>query len=960
MEKFHPLVREWFESTYPSPTDVQSEAWNAISSGENILVTAPTGSGKTLSAFLWVINTLISADNDSYQTSVLYISPLKALNNDIQKNLTKPIEQISELFKKRGETNRDITIAVRSGDTSQNERQKIYRKPPDILITTPESLNIMLSSRKGRDVLTGIRTVILDEIHYLAPSKRGTHLMSAVERLVFLNGEFQRIALSATVKPIEKVMDFIAGYKLIPGVGYEKRVMRHINSTVSKSYDVSVQFFGDIESTARDNYIEQLSKVCASKIAEFSSTIIFANSRRMVEKMSRFINENYREEVAYAHHGSLSREIRLEVENRLKNGDLRAIVATSSLELGIDVGDVECVILIQSPAEISSALQRIGRSNHRVGENSLGLVFPTHGADILASVIVSQLIQTKEIEPLQIPENPLDVLAQIILSMCLVETLDVETIYNRVRCSYSYNSLSKNIFNTIIEMLSGRYSGARIKELTSKIDFDKITGMVSTKDGVRYNLFSSGGTIVDRGHYSLRLKTNNKKIGELDEEFVWERAVADTFSLGVQCWRINSITHNDVFVSPTESKPGIIPFWRAESQNRSFYISEKLGLLLKKLDEMIESEEDIGSFFMNEANLDSNAALTLARYVTLQKKHTEVNLPHRYNFVIEEFADSENATDNRQILLHTMWGGKVNRPFAYALTGFWENEFGYRPEIYADNDSILIHLPDDIEIEAVIKKITPFNFRDLVIKTLEQSGYFGALFRENAARSLLLPPRGFKNRQPLWLNRLRSKKLYEVVSEFENFPVLIESYRQALNDEFDLVSLGMLLEEVHNGTIKVSHCRTTSPSPFSTEIIWNRTNKYMYDDDTPQGSSSKTKHTLIEEIARNHEKVKIPKTVFDSLDKRLKRTGEGYSDFSSISELVEHIQDRLFLLEDEFTILISTSALDLNLEKHVIITHLSDSCVKSRINSCTVIVEIENYVILEAVNLIESQWEAIS
>ncbi|MFW6365950.1 MAG: Lhr family helicase, partial [Spirochaetota bacterium] len=619
---------------------------------------------------------------------------------------------------------------------------------------------------------------------------------------------------------------------------------------------------------------------------------------------------------------------------------------------GIDVGDVQCVLLVQSPGEVSSALQRIGRSNHRVGEVSRGIIFPTHGTDIVSSALVARLVREKDIEPVRIPENPLDVLAQVILSMTLTEAWNVDALFDAVRCVYSFNGLGRRLFDLVIEMLAGRYAGARIRELTPKVDFDRISGSVRARDGVRYRLFSSGGMIPDRGQYSLRLKKGNRKIGELDEEFVWERNTGDTFALGVQSWQIDSITHNDVFVVPTKKSPGIIPFWRAEARNRSFYVSERYLLFLKELERMMESGEAMTQYLTESCMLEADAAVAMEEFLARQRESTSSPLPHRHNLLVEEFADPDNASDNRQIILHTLWGGRVNRPLAFALSGYWQKEFGYSLEIFADNDNILVQLPHDTDLLAVLREIGKHNIHALLHHYLEQSGYFGAIFRENAARSLLLPPKGFKYRQPLWLNRLRARKLLETVSHFEDFPVTIETWRQVYMDEFDMDSLIMLLDELHDGRIAVSRCKTASPSPFASGIIWNRTNRYMYEDDTPRGGKgTRTSRSLIEEIARTAGKIEIPADIVMELDGRLKRTAQGYAQFSDSNELLEWITDRLCMPYDEFDILIDAAARDMSMERESLLAEIARQCVLFTKNGIDLAASAESFVRLLAAGL---------
>jgi ATP-dependent helicase Lhr and Lhr-like helicase len=592
LSMFHPLVRKWFSEKMGIPTDIQVKAWPQIQSGSNVLIISPTGSGKTLTAFLWAINQIISGALTGGQTRVLYVSPLKALNNDVRQNLLKPIDELGVYFREAGLDFPEINVLTRSGDTPETERRRMFKHPPEILITTPESLNILLSSVKSRSMLTGIAVVIMDEIHAVIDSKRGTHLITAIDRLVGLCGEFQRIALSATVKPVETVADFIGGYIMngnAASESYSKRDVSIISSGDIKQYKISVRFPEDARETMIDgSWWSALIRSFKEIIQNSKSTLFFANSRRLAEKVTRLINDGEEKEFAYSHHGSLSREIRLTVEQKLKNGSLKAIVATSSLELGIDIGSLDNVVLIQTPPAISSAIQRIGRSGHGVGDISKGIIFPVHGRDFIEAAIIARAIIDQDIESQTPVECPLDVLAQIIISMNGVESWDIDELYAFIKTSYPYRSLPRRQFDLVLEMLAGRYAGSNVRELKGRIFMDKIDNTVRAKDGALRLIYMSGGTIPDRGYFDLRVQDSRAKIGEIDEEFVWERSIGETFTLGAQAWRIQRITHNDVEVVPVGAKTGIFPFWNAEEQDRDFYFSEKISIFLETADAKID------------------------------------------------------------------------------------------------------------------------------------------------------------------------------------------------------------------------------------------------------------------------------------------------------------------------------------------------------------------------------------
>lgn len=902
---FHPLIRQWFIESKGAPTDIQSKAWPEIVRGRHVLVTAPTGSGKTLAAFLWAVNQLVTGAWSRGRTRVLYVSPLKALNNDIRRNLALPLEGLQSYFSKAGTEFPPLGLLTRSGDTPAEERRRMQRRPPEILITTPESLNLLLSSRSGRELLTGISTVILDEIHAVIGSKRGTHLITAVDRLVRLSGEFQRLALSATVKPLKVVADFVGG-SVLRGTGpdgyYEKRDVAVIQSLDHKRYGLEVRFPPDIrEQPAEASRWPVLAEAFREVIRTHRSTLLFANSRRTVEKVTRLINEGQGEDLAYAHHGSLSREIRLAVEQRLKHGELQAIVATSSLELGIDIGDLDLVVLIQTPPAISAAIQRIGRSGHRVGGLSQGLLYPTHGFDFLTAAVLARAVADQDIEAVRPVENPLDVLAQMILSLTGLETWDREELFVFIKTSYPYRQLSRRQFDLVLEMLAGRYAGTKLRELKPRLSLDELDKTVQAREGALRLLYLSGGTIPDRGYYDLRVADSRAKIGELDEEFVWERREGDTFALGAQVWRIRKVTSNDVEVLPAEVKPGIIPFWKAGDLDRDFHFSEKILLFL----EQFQARPEV-SFWKEELRrnyfLEERAAVELIGFLKRQQEATRAELPHRRHLLIEYLRDPQNMTDGRQVILHTLWGGKINRPFSLALQAAWAEKTGTRLEIFQDNNGLLFLLPERYGAGEVLALVTSENLERLLRRTLEQSGFFGAKFRENAGRALLLPRGDFKKRLPLWLNRLRSQALLEAVRPYRDFPILLETWRNCLQDEFDLDHLRQLLDEIRDGGIKISETATTLASPFADGLVYRQTSAHMYADDTPRSAqaSSLSGELLKEVLFSRRLRPRLARNLAAELEGKLQRTAPGYGPRSA-ADLLDWIKERILIPVSEWT-----------------------------------------------------------
>jgi ATP-dependent Lhr-like helicase len=901
---FHPLIRQWFSEKVGKPTDIQEKSWPEIAEGRHVLVTAPTGCGKTLAAFLWALNQLIIGAWPRGTVRVLYISPLKALNNDVQRNLLKPLRELREHFSKAGALFPDISVLTRSGDTPSEERRKMVRRPPEILITTPESLNLLLTSRSGRSMLTGIATVILDEIHAVVGTKRGTHLITGVDRLVPLSGEFQRIALSATVNPPERVAEFMAGFHKT-GKGkdshYEKRPVSIIQSRQAKAYEISVTFPPDArEKMVDDSWWPALIDGFKKIIVDHRSTLLFANSRRTTEKVTRMINEGEPSELAYAHHGSLSREIRLAVEEKLKRGELKAIVATNSLELGIDIGSLDRVVLIQTPRAVSSAVQRVGRSGHYVGETSRGTLFPTHGRDFVDAAVMARAILDQDIEEVRPIEAPLDILAQVILSMTAMERWDIDELYAFVKTSYPFRNLPRRHYDLVLEMLAGRYADTRLRELKARVSIDKIDNTIQAGSGAAYLIYTSGGTIPERGYFDLRLKDTRAKIGELDEEFVWERSIGETFTLGSQLWRIEKITHNDVEVVPARSAVGIFPFWKAEEQNGDFHLSERIGLFLERTDRRLDFpgfKEEL----MSAHAMDGAAADELLGFLKLQKESTGSSLPHRHHLLIEFVEEPVSRGEYKQVILHTFWGGRVNRPFALALQAAWEEKEHKPLQFISDDDAILLMLPHEVQSSDVLGLLSPDNVETYLRKKLEQTGFFGARFRENAERALLLPKSSFKRRMPLWLIRLRAKELLAAVLQYEDFPVLIETWRTCLEDEFDLEDLKTVLDEVREGRIQVSETVTRAASPFAAHLVWKQTNKYMYDDDTPLlAKESAVRPDLIKELLfSSHLRPKIPVGVMRVLDEKLKRTAPGYPPGSAL-ELLDWVKERLAVPEPEW------------------------------------------------------------
>ncbi len=915
---FHPLLAQWFTQAVGQPTEVQQKAWPEIAGGAHVLVSAPTGTGKTLAAFLWGIDRLITGGWPVGKVRILYVSPLKALNNDIQRNLLAPLAGLSDFFSRAGSGFPEIRVLTRSGDTPTSERRRMFAHPPEILITTPESLNLILSSPNGRLLLDGLATVILDEIHAVAATKRGTHLVTAVERLVRLSGEVQRIALSATVRPLSVVADLVGGYRVIPGGGeaaFEKRKVRIVNCPMSKRYDLSVSFpvAGLAASPDEKPMWDALARECRQIIGSGRSTLFFVNSRRHAEKLSRFINEGLPEPLAWSHHGSLSRELRLVVEQRLKKGELKAIVATSSLELGIDIGALDRVILVQCPFTVASTVQRLGRAGHKVGQPSSGILFPLHGKDIVDAAVMARCVQEQDIEEMTPVLCPLDVLAQLIVSMTSAETWNVEELFDWVRASHPYRMLPRRHFDLVLDMLAGRYEETRVRELSPMVSFDRLSGQVSARGSARFRLAMGGGTIPDRGYFALRTADSKALLGELDEEFVWERAIGDSFIMGTQGWRIQKIDHQSVEVVPVEARTAMSPFWKAEERNRTFHLSDRIARALEGWNDRLRDATLPGEL-AERHGLDQAAARAMIDFLARQREVTGKDLPHRHHLLVEHTRDPQGRGQETRIVLHTLWGGRVNRPYGLALSAAWEEKLGYRPQMFQDDDTILLMVPEEISGTEILSLVTAGNMERLLRARLEGSGFFGARFREAAGRALLLPRASARGRTPLWVTRLRAKSLLAAVTRHEDFPIVLEAWRTCLQEEFDLPSLSMVLGELAAGEIAVDEAITPAPSPFCSSIAWKQTNTLMYADDTPAAGEGKAqthlRADLVRELALSAElRPRVSPDLARGFQAKLQRTAEGYAPRDA-REVLDWLKDRVVVPTAEWQQLLSASARD--------------------------------------------------
>ena len=846
LDLFSAPVREWFSTSFPEPTAAQEAAWPPIAAGENTLLCAPTGSGKTLAAFLWAIDRLgreppIAGEGTRSGVRVLYVSPLRALAIDVEKNLRSPLRGIELAAQRLGGTFTAASIGVRTGDTSATERRALSRTPPDVLITTPESLFLMLTSA-ARETLTGVQSVIIDEIHALAPTKRGAHLALSLERLDSLvtgsgASPVQRIGLSATQRPLEVVAGFLGG----------SRPVTIVDSATPKALDLSVvvpvedmsQPGGPTGSIWPSMHPELLALIQAHR-----STLVFVNSRRLAERLASQLNElaGGDEELVKAHHGSLSRERRLQIEDELKRGDLRALVATSSLELGIDMGAVDLVVQVASPGSVASGLQRIGRAGHQVGAPSRGRIFPKHRGDLLEAAVVVQRMRDGLIERTVVPANPLDVLAQQIVAMCALDEWSVDSLYELCCGAANYSQLSREQFDNTLDLLAGRYPSEEFSELRPRVVWDRVQGTVRGRAGAQRLAVTSGGTIPDRGLFGVFLP-DGTRVGELDEEMVYESRTGETFLLGASTWRIEDITFERVVVTPAPGQPGKMPFWRGGGPGREAELGRALGELVRKLRSVPRA--DAFGMLRDEHSLDELAAGNVMAYLDEQADATGV-VPDDRTIVVERFRDE---IGDWRVCIHSPFGARVHAPWATILRGRLED---HQAEVLWSDDGIVVRLPeafDDLPLDLFVPD--PDEVEAEVVAALPGTATFAARFREAAARALLLPRRRPGQRTPLWQQRQRAADLLSVAARYPAFPILLEATRECCNDEFDLPSLRAVLTDVRRRRTRVVAVETPSASPFARQLLFGWIAVFMYEGDAPLAERRAAALSLDRELLRD-------------------------------------------------------------------------------------------------------------
>jgi ATP-dependent Lhr-like helicase len=857
---FSPQTRKWFAGAFAAATAAQAQAWPAIARGEHVLVSAPTGSGKTLAAFLWALNRLkTDRRRMGPGTSVVYVSPLKALAYDIERNLRSPL---------RGLGGREVSVGIRTGDTPQRERNAMRRHPPDILITTPESLYLILTSQ-AKEMLGEVEAVIVDEIHAVAHSKRGAHLALTLERLEAQVGRpVQRIGLSATQNPLEEVGRFLVG----PG-----REVTIVDVGARKPLDirieVPVESMAELDGSIWPAIYPELLRL----VREHSSTIVFVNNRRSAERVALRLNELAAgadgdanappsPEIARAHHGSLAREERTKVEELLKAGQLPCLVATSSLELGIDMGAVDLVLQIESPKSVSRGLQRIGRAGHGVGEVSRGRIFPKFRGDLLESVVLVQRMREGLIEPTVVPRNPLDVLAQQIVAIAVAAEpavvkrgeganepahagVSVEDLHALVTKTHSYSALSRELLENVLDMLDGRYPSKDFGELRARIVWDRLAGTIRARKGSRQLAIANAGTIPDRGLYAVTLP-DGRRVGELDEEMVYEARAGQAFMLGASSWRIEEITRDRVIVTPAPGAPGAVPFWKGDSVGRPKQLGEAIGAFSRW------AVEQDAPTLERDYDLDERAARNLLAYLHEQQAATRV-LPSERTIVLERFRDE--IGDWRLCVLSPS-GGRVHAAWGLALSARVRERFGLEADVIWSDDGIVMHLPDldseDPESRAGSESLSelvllePEEIEEAVTAELGGSALFGARFRENASRALLIPRAYPGRRTPLWQQRLKSQNLLEVARRYADFPIVLETYRECLRDVLDVPGLQELLRGLHTREISLVEVETPTASPFASSLLFDYVATYMYEGDTPSAERRAAALSLDRDLLR--------------------------------------------------------------------------------------------------------------
>ena len=841
LEVFSPAVREWFSASFEAPTPAQTQGWPAIAQGEHTLILAPTGSGKTLAAFLWALDRVASepVPPAGERCRVLYISPLRALAVDVEKNLRAPLAGIRLAAERLGVELHAPTVAMRTGDTSAAERRQIARRPPDILITTPESLFLMLTSQ-AREILRSVRWVIVDEIHAMAATKRGAHLALSLERLeAIAHTPPQRIGLSATQRPLDEIARFLGGQTpdgpcpvTIVDAGHRKPMEVQVVVPVEDMSELG-QPTDDLRSgpaaagPARTSIWPSIHPELLELIRSHTSTLVFVNARRMAERLAAALNELAGEDLVRAHHGSIAREQRLEIEDRLKRGTLRGLVATSSLELGIDMGAVDLVIQVESPGSVARGLQRIGRAGHRVGEPSRGTVFPKYRGDLLEATVVVKRMLEGAIEETRYPRNPLDVLAQQIVAMCAMDAWTVDELGALVRRSANFAELSEDVLRAVLDLLAGKYPSDAFAELRPRIVWDRRTDTLRAREGAGRVAIANAGTIPDRGLFGV-FTSDGRRVGELDEEMVYESRRGEVFALGASSWRIEDITFDRVLVTPAPGEPGKMPFWKGDKPGRPLELGRALGAVTREVAAL--PERRAVSTLRTGFGLDELAARNLVMYLEEQREAAGA-IPDDRTIVVERFRDE---LGDWRVCVLSPFGSRVHTPWAMAIQARLSERLSADVQALWSDDGIVIRLPESVErIPLEDLRFEPEEIEELVVAQLPGTALFTSVFREAAARALLLPRRRPGSRTPLWQQRQRGADLLQVALGYPDFPLLLEATRECVRDVFDLPGLREVLSDIRARKVRLVAVDTDRASPFAQSLLFRWIAVYMYEDDAP-------------------------------------------------------------------------------------------------------------------------------
>ncbi len=963
LDSFSPATRSWFTGAFSAPTAAQEGAWRAIGEGSDVLVVAPTGSGKTLAAFLAALDQLTAVPPPAEakkRCRVLYVSPLKALAVDVERNLRSPLTGIRQESARLGLPEPEVRVGIRSGDTPPAERRSMATRPPDILITTPESLFLMLTS-SAREALAGIETVILDEVHAVAGTKRGAHLAVSLERLdELLPRPARRIGLSATVRPVDEVARFLS----------PRRKVEIVQPPSTKQFDLSVVVpvedlgeLGGSPATDPDSSGQadkpsiwpHVEERIADLVQAHRSTIVFANSRRLAERLCNRLNEIAYERatgetmpeahspaeimaesgaakgapplLARAHHGSVSKEQRAQVEEDLKAGRLPAVVATSSLELGIDMGAVDLVIQVESPPSVASGLQRVGRAGHQVGAVSTGVVFPKYRGDLVQAAVVTERMREGSIEALRIPSNPLDVLAQQLVAMVALDSWQVDDLLAVTRRAAPFASLPESAFTAVLDMLAGRYPSDAFAELRPRVVWDRVAGTVTGRPGAQRLAVTSGGTIPDRGLFGVFLagadpKKGGGRVGELDEEMVYESRVGDVFTLGTTSWRIEDITRDRVLVSPAPGVPGRLPFWKGDQLGRPLELGRALGAFLRELGGL--SPEEVRQRLL-AAGLDTWAVDNVLSYIDEQRRACG-HVPDDRTILVERFRDE---LGDWRVVVHSPFGAQVHAPWALALSARLAERYGMDAQVMHADDGIVLRLPDadmmgldlldfdpaqDSAQDPGAAPLPPANtaldsdqppvgaadvafdkgeIEQIVTDQVGGSALFASRFRECAARALLLPRRSPGKRTPLWQQRQRAAQLLQVASEFGSFPIVLEAVRECLQDVFDVPGLTEVMSDLEARRIRLVEVTTPEPSPFARSLLFGYVAQFLYEGDSPlaerrAAALSLDSHLLAELLGRAELRELLDAEVLTELEQELQWLAEDrrIKDIEGVADLL--------------------------------------------------------------------------